>query len=478
MYYANAKQFQLYDSILLNKKGYQIEEMVYEAASALYKHIPKNKKMIILCGKGNNGADGMALASLIKEDVIVYYLEDPSLGNKASSYYLQIVSNLNIPIKFTLDELYKDLENSDVIIDAIFGTGFKGALNEYYLSVVNLINQFHDSKQIVSIDIPTGVICDTGDVINDAIMAHHTITFMANKIGFLNPDCHSYIGQVIVENILFHQDVFDEVGFSLLQDNTYLDCLIKKRIYFGHKGTYGKVCCNVGSSQYPGAAVLSVGAALHTGCGFVSYTGNDFVRNILIQQFPEIVYQNDYYHANAILFGCGKGWTENTKQELRALITNSEVPLLIDADGINCLSENKEILLNKKAPIIVTPHPKEMERLSKGDSVLASISFARQYNVIVVLKGASTLITDGKKHIRIASGDRAMAVAGMGDCLSGIIASLLAQGYEPFNACLLGVYIHGLCGSKLSKSNYTVLPSRLIQEIPIVMKDIEKRAND
>lgn len=472
MYFGNAKQFQLYDSILLSKKKYKIEKMVLEAAHALFKHVPNHKKVLIFCGKGNNGADGLALASLIKRNVVIYYVDELDNASVANKYYLKQIQDMNIPIYYSLDHLMRDLNQCEVIVDAIFGTGFNGQLSFKYENIISLINENSSNKFVISVDIPSGMLCDNGVIKSVAIKANKTITFLASKIGFLNPDIQHYLGEVIIEKILYHQDVFEEVLFSKLINDSDLN--INKRLYDGYKGTYGKLCCNVGSTQYPGAAILSVGAALNTGCGFVSYVGDHEIKKYLIPLYPEVVYQDNYDKADAILFGCGKGWNTKTAQELKGIISSSQVPLLIDADGINCLSENLDILYNKKSPIIVTPHIKEMERLQVGDSVLSAIEFARKYDVIVVLKGSSTMITDGKKCFRIALGDRAMAVAGMGDCLSGIIASLLAQKYDPIDACVLGVAVHGLSGRCIANDNYTVLPSRLIHQIPKVMKKMSR----
>lgn len=475
MMYGNVKQFQLYDQLLIQEKQFQIEDMVLEAAKALYKHIDSSKKTVILCGHGNNGADGLALGLLLKINVSLYFVGDINKASPATLHYLSQLEQTSIPVNFDLNQLFFEMDDSDIIVDAIFGTGFKGSLADDMKNVVEYINLNKANKTVISVDIPSGMNGDLGTVDSLAVMANKTITFMANKIGFLNPESKLFTGNVFVENILYHEDLYKRVGFTKMLEENEICSLLKTRLYNGYKGTYGKLHCLVGSEQYPGAALLSVGAALHTGCGFVSYHGPDFIKTQILLKYPEVIFQNHSDSASAILFGCGKGWNTQTYSELADLVKNSSVPLLIDADGINCLSENVELLDHHISEIVLTPHIGEMKRLWEGDSVLSAIDFARKYNVVVVLKGANTMITDGKKHVRIPSGNKAMAVAGMGDCLSGIIASLLAQHYDVFDACCLGVYIHGLCGNQIALNNYTVLPSNLIYYISNVMNDIEKR---
>lgn len=471
MLYGNRYQFRLYDELLIKEKQMHIEDMVLEAAKALYPHIKPEHRVLIICGKGNNGADGLALASLLKTNVSVFLLENTDEGSYSYQYYYHQVENLNIPIytyDFMLDVL---LNECDCVVDGIFGTGFSGELSLRLDTIVSKINA--SNLKIISIDVPSGLDCDLGTVTNNAIQATCTISFMASKVGYLNPSSKQYTGKVIVEDILYDEQVASEVQFFKMLEEDYLKSLLKSRDYHGYKGTYGALSCSVGSTTYPGAALLSIGAALNTGCGFVKFNGNDDLKSLLIPKYPEVVYGKDFKLVDAYLFGCGKGWNPTTTNELAELIQNASQPILIDADGINCLSEHLDLLEIKKAPIILTPHVGEIKRLMNGDPLMSAIKFAKKYQVIVVLKGAYTIVTDGKQSYMLAYGHKAMAVAGMGDCLAGIISSLLAQHYAPISAALLGVYIHSLCGTKLSKNHYSVLPSRLIETISEVMNEIE-----
>jgi len=475
MIYGSAKQFQRYDQLLIDEHHWCIEDMVFEAAKALYKHIDTKKKILIICGKGNNGADGLALSTLIKKNVVVYLLDDNL--SQSSKHYLELALSLEIPIKKDFFEWKQDLCDSEVVVDAIFGTGFKGKLPQ---NIANIIQDINDTKNktIISVDIPSGLDADFGTQLNGAIQADFTISFMAKKLGFLNSEALPFIGRVIVENILHDDHLKWKVGFSKLLLKEEIEPLLKHRLYNGYKGTYGLLSCYVGSENYPGAALLSIGSALHTGCGLVHFSGEASLQQLIVSKYPEVICKKDVPSCQAILFGCGKGWNDDTKNDLINLINNSTCPILIDADGINCLSENIELLKTKKAPVIITPHIGEMKRLMEGDSTLSAIQFARNYNVIVVLKGPKTFITDGNRFVRIPAGNKAMAVAGMGDCLAGIIASLLAQSYDPFEAAILGTYIHGYSGDIIADLAYTVLPSQLIKIIPETMKLILEKSSE
>lgn len=471
MLYGTTQQFQLYDKLLIEKKNWKIQQMVLEAAKALYRHIPTTKQILICSGKGNNGADGLALAYLLKKNVSVYLFCQEEQLSLSGKYYLEKIKEHCIPLITSKDEFLCALEKSDVVVDGIFGTGFKGSLPIDLMSIIQTIN--NSNKEVISIDIPSGLDANLGTIENGAIEATKTITFMTSKVGFLNPESWIYTGEIIVEDILHDDDLHQEVLFSELLEEKRICQLLKSRLYNGYKGSYGLVECRVGSKKYPGAAMLSVGAALHTGCGFVRFINEDFIQSYLINKYPEVIYTDSSKTADAILFGCGKGWNSQTKDELIQLISNQAQPILIDADGLNCLSEHINLLESKKGPIILTPHVGEMERLMPGNPTLAAIELARKYQAIVVLKGPKTMVCDGKRCVRIPSGNKAMAVAGMGDCLAGMIASLLAQHYHPFDACVLGCYLHGKCGDELAKTNYTVLTSKLIEIIPKVMNKIE-----
>lgn len=481
MLVGNVRQFQLYDELVIEVCHESIEKMVLKAAKALYSYVAKQNKITILCGKGHNGADGLALACLLKsagKEVVVFLTCDQKQLSTATSFYLKRALNLEIPI-FHLKALEEEtmrrrLDRSEVIVDAIYGTGFKGEVQGLERDAITYINET-EGVPILAVDVPSGLNVNHGYGSITTVKAHLTVTFVANKLGYLNPEAKKYTGEIYVESFDYPSDLLEEVGFSELLQPEMLNKILRPRLYHGYKGQYGQLLCLTGSKKYPGAAIISCGAALKSGVGLVSVYSEVFEE--VLRRYPEIVACCDFHvsmaKSSAILFGCGKGQSEKSKNELTYLLAHANQPLLLDADGINIVAKNLFLLEKKRCPVILTPHYGEMARLlidcEEKDLVLGAIAFARQYRVIIVLKGPHTLVTDGEVSYRLPSGDKAMATAGMGDALAGIIASFLAQGYQPLEACLLGTYLHGLAGETLAKEQYSVFASDIIELLPKIM---------
>lgn len=487
-----AKQFQLYDEIVMRNEKISIEAMILKAAKKLYPYVAKENNIVILVGRGNNGADGLALSCLLKnmeQDVTVFLMTEKSALSEGASFYLEKALTLGVPVYYLSEakdfgrSIFEDkVQIASVIIDAIFGTGLHSAPRGVEKEIIHYINT-QNKAPVLAIDVPSGLNADNGIAYNEAIRAHLTITFVANKLGYLNPDSLLYTGEIHVEDLDYPPEFMSEAGFSHLLEPQMIEKMLKPRRFDGHKMLYGQLACWVGSEQYLGAAVLSCGAALKTGTGIVKVISSESVSRQVVNAYPEIVRSDPDLSLNeqlknisAVLFGCGKGHREETTDQLKALLSFARVPVLLDADGINCLADHLEFLHQANCPIILTPHFGEMKRLlgntQNQDPVLGAIHFARQYRVIIVLKGPYTMITDGKMAVRIPSGHKAMSTAGMGDALAGMISSFLSQGYAYMDACILGTYLHGLCGSYLAKENYSVFASDLISLIPKMMARI------
>lgn len=489
MYVGSQKLMQNYDQCLL-KAGYSIEELVDKASDCLMKHVSDYDYFAILCGPGNNGADGLSLAiklHQINKQVHIFIFEDENIS-KANRYYLNQCCGLNMNITHikdtNLEETVKMMSTYHTIIDAIFGFGLKSCPRGLYQSIIEEVNCLYD-KEIIAIDIPTGLNCNTGYAYQSVICATLTITLSAFKNGFLNPDSISFTGKVVLEK-LDTEDVSEKVGLFQLVDHEYAKGLLKNRLFNGHKGHYGRIGMITGCSQYKGASFLSTKAAVYTGSGVVTTISCQEVIEPLTIFCPEAttmlrppIFQfNDFAMFNALLLGSGLGLDIEAYRYVDDVLTMSCQPLVIDGDALTIISEHMDLLVKQDRPIILTPHMGEFHRLchfdDEDDILFIAREFAKTYHVTLVLKGPYTIVSDGEQSFRVLAGNSAMSSGGMGDVLAGIITSLLGQGYSALNASLLGVYIHGHAGDEISKNAYTVIPSQVIEKIPQVMKALKK----
>jgi len=481
---------QEYDQCLL-KSGYSIEELVDKASDCLLKHLSHYQSYSLLCGPGNNGADGLSLALKLFQmgkDVHVYIFEDENHLSKANHYYLEQCYSNELPITFIheniLDEMCDKMRLCDVIVDAIFGFGLNSSPRGIYQSVIEEVNRLYE-QEVIAVDIPTGLNCNNGHPYQSVICATQTITLSALKNGFLNPDSISFTGKVILEK-LDVIDVSEKVGLYQLVDFDYAKTLLKERRFDGHKGDYGRIGMITGCEHYRGASLLSTKSAVYSGSGVVTAITIPEIMNALSIFCPEattslrppIFQGEDLNKYDAMLIGSGLGLELDAYRYVVDVLSLSKQPLVIDGDALTILSSNLELLNKKERSIVLTPHMGEMKRLctinDEDDILYIAREFARKWHVVLVLKGPYTIVTDGIESYRIMAGNKAMSTGGMGDVLAGIITSLLGQGYDALNASLLGVYIHGYAGDEIAKNAYTVIPSQLIDLIPQVMNQLKK----
>lgn len=486
MYVATSTQMKKYDERLLNE-GYTIQTLVDKASDCLLLHCKEHNNIGIICGPGNNGADGISLAIKLTDlgkQVQIYIVYESTKSSLANRYYLDIAKENHIPIT-TIDEysvltLTKSLKSVELIVDAMFGFGLHSNPRGVIEQVITIMNHM-DNMCILSIDIPTGLNCDTGEPYENVVIANKTITLTALKKGFLNPASKRYTGEVLVE-VLETKDFREEQGIAKIIDEEVLLSTLKYRKYHGHKGDYGKVLHITGSSSYRGATLLSAKAAVYTGSGVVSVCSTKEVLNTLTTFVPEATtlvreetldntISNRY---DAILVGCGLGLSKHSYGYVKELLEHSTRPLIIDADALTIVAENKDILKSYQAPVILTPHMGEFKRfvpnMKESDIIDVAREFAREYGVILILKGPNTMITDGTLIYYNTTGNSAMSTAGMGDVLAGIVSSFVGQGYPPITAALLSVYLHGRCGDIIAEENYTAVASMILNEIPKQMK--------
>jgi NAD(P)H-hydrate epimerase len=461
-------------------------DLMERAATACFtwiiKTFERNISFKIFCGTGNNGGDGLAIARLLsskKYDVSVFILKNKNSGSPDFETNLKRLKKTAAEISFLEnDNAFPLLSKDDVIIDAIFGTGLNKKPTGFVATLVSYINQ--NSSNVVSIDVPSGLFVNTSSVENTIINATYTLTFQNQKLAFLMPENKSFVGKVILLNIGLSKE-FEEKENAQFE---FIDKSLAENIYvarnkFSNKGNFGYACLLCGSYGMMGAAILSARACLRSGVGNLTCYICEAGYNILQTSVPEAMcrvfgnkFIKDAKHFNdfeVIGIGPGIGKYESHKQLLTDLFSNSKKPLVIDADALNVLSENKSLYKSIPANSILTPHPKEFERLfgkanSDFDRINLALSQAKKLNFLIVFKGHYSFIASPDwKGFFISTGNAGMATAGAGDVLTGIITGLLAQKYSPLNACILGVYLHGLAGD---------IAARSISEEALIANDI------
>ena len=449
----------------------------------------------IISGRGNNGGDALGIARHLLnkgKKVYVHILEKEKDGSEDYKINLTILEKLGCHIKDIsefkhIEELKNDIINSQVVIDGIFGTGLNKNISGMYLEAIRCINE--NSKFIVSIDVPSGINADTGEVLGIAIKANETISFQVYKRGFLNYKSFEYIGNLKIVDIGIPKVIVDKYSDNIrFTDIEYVISKFPYRDEFGHKGTYGKCLIFAGHKGFIGAAYMTGSAAIKTGAGLVTVLTDEDVQSELSIKLNEGMTgkYNSLEEYNDLLIGCdvvaigpGMGNNDTTFNKLKEVLESYNGNLVIDADGINVLGREKSLLKKYKGNIVITPHPGEMARLLgieikdvEKNRIEIAKSCAKENGIIVLLKGYNTVITDGEKVFINPTGNSAMASGGMGDTLTGIITSLISQGLDVFDSAVLGAYIHGYIGEELSKESFTVSAMEIIKNIPNKMKEL------
>jgi len=429
----------------------------------------RSSRVYIFVGPGNNGGDGMALSRMLasnRYDTEVHYVDftEKTSGDwKINLARLKAETNVAVNYLTGVDQL-PAVSSGDIIIDAIFGTGLTRPVEGFAGDVIKYINS--SDATIISIDIPSGMFCEDNSSNNYeyVISADYTLSFHFPKLSFMFAENAHNLGDWVVLPIgLDDNAIRNTVSPYKLLEKSDVEPLLKNRNKFDHKGTFGHGLLVSGSSGKMGAAVLGAGAALRTGIGLI--TCHVPLSGVVIVQcaLPEAMVQPDRNEKHiseigntdpfsAVGIGPGIGTEPESQRVLHKLLEESRKPIVIDADALNILSLNKGWFSLIPEGAILTPHPKEFERLTgeSGNSFLRlnkQIEFSKEHKCIVVLKGAHTSISTPEGNVSFNStGNPGMATAGSGDVLTGIILSLLAQGYSPENAAVVGVYLHGMAG--------------------------------
>ncbi|MBU4261070.1 MAG: NAD(P)H-hydrate dehydratase [Proteobacteria bacterium] len=466
----------------------------------------KGKKIAVFAGPGNNGGDGFVVARHLQQlgaQVRVFLLVGTDRIKGDAAIHFRIISNLHIAVNFLLgpDDLQGlEPDSFDLIIDALFGTGLQRQIEGHYARVIEMINRA--SCPVVAVDMPSGLDSDTGAVCGVAVKADLTVTFGVAKPGHFVFPGREMVGELEVVDIGIPSQVVAEAGLTCeVLDRESAGQFVARRPANSHKGTYGHLLVVAGSIGKTGAAILCCQGALRSGAGLVSLCAaralNAIFESALHEAMTIPMTGSDdgapsikdvelilaaLEGKQAAVVGPGLGTADETAELVKRIYQQADMTLLVDADAINILAVEKSALTRAvKAPRILTPHPGEMARLLGKSSLFiqqnrleTARQFAEQHNVYLVLKGAGTIVAapDGNLAVN-ASGNPGMAAGGMGDVLSGIIGGLLAQGLEPWSACCLGVYVHGLAADRLAeKGPCGYLAGEVAERVPSVINEL------
>ncbi len=431
-------------------------------------NVPVDEQIMIFAGPGNNGGDGLALGRLLKDrgySPRIYLMTSSTGFSSDTSVNLERLKAMNLPPEILGNE--EDLPGitpSCLVVDALFGTGLSRPLKGFPAKIIDHINA--SGAKVISVDIPSGLFGDDNRENKGGciIRASHTLTFQVPRLTFMFAENEAFTGQWEVLPIGLHEKFLNEVRTSMhYADTPFVKSMIKSRRMFSHKGDNGHCLLISGSTGKMGAAVLAAGSCMRTGTGLLTVHVPAAGCGIMQTAVPEAMLSLDRSNScftalptldrfDAIGAGPGTGTGIKTSKALKQLLQSTRVPLVLDADAINIISHNKEWLRMVPENSVLTPHPGEFDRIAGQhktghDRLVSQVKLASEYKIILVLKGAhtSTVTPTGKIYFN-GSGNPGMATAGAGDVLTGIILSLLGQGYVPEHAAIAGVHLHGLAG--------------------------------
>tara|TARA_Y100000589_G_C27173493_1_gene637748 strand:+ start:61 stop:1569 length:1509 start_codon:yes stop_codon:yes gene_type:complete len=469
----NAEQIKKIDSYTILKEPITSIDLMERAATNCYEKITKKTKnkngiIHIFCGLGNNGGDGLVIAKRYleeKRDVCIYKLywgQKPSNDFELNEKRLASLDVLIKVIESTSD--FPKIKKNDIVIDAIWGIGLSRPIENFAADIIALINQ--SKALIISIDTPSGLpVTPSFEIDQETIVkANYTYTFHLPKLSFLLPQTGNYAGDFTIVPIGLDNDFIKEQKTDHFYiDKNYINEIIKKRQKFSHKGSYGHALIVAGSMGKIGAAVLAAKSCLKSGVGLLSVHSPECGYDILQKSIPEAMVIRDsgksyiediidLYRYSSIGIGPGIDQKDQTELLLSSMLEQYNKPIVIDADAINIISQNKDLINKIPKYSILSPHPGEFKRLVGDferdmDRLESLRQFSINHSLYVILKGAHTAIAcPNGKVLFNSTGNPGMATAGSGDVLTGIITSFLSQGYDSEDASVLSVYFHGLSG--------------------------------
>ncbi|MBI3378676.1 MAG: NAD(P)H-hydrate dehydratase [Nitrospirae bacterium] len=501
------KGYGISGTVLMERAGLVVAEEIRE----LY----ERRKVIVLSGGGNNGGDGIVAARNLHEwgwnVKIILLSKENKLSPDCLTQY-KIAKKSGVPIEFRDYITEKDL-HSALVVDAIFGTGLSKNISGKTAEIISFINA--SDSPVISVDIPSGISSDTGQIMGEAVRADYTVTFGLPKRGHLLYPGADHTGRLFIGDIGFPEELIhsEKLKAELLEKRD-VSLLIPERQRYSYKGDYGHVFVIAGSRGKTGAAFMCAKACLRVGAGLVTVgvpeslldvfqsrvteemtlplpdKGDGTLSSKALEKILEFLSEK----ADVLAIGPGISVTGDTKKLVRELLLNSTAPALIDADAINSLQGNKQILKKAKAPIILTPHAGEMARLIQrsevrdkglekqtieieGNRINTAMKFSKETGTYLVLKGVPTVIAEPEGRVCInPTGNSGMASAGTGDVLTGMLSGFLGQGLNPLEASILGVYMHGLAGdiAAKSKGEHSLIASDIIDAIPEAFSLLKK----
>lgn len=463
----------------------------------------KKEAILCLCGVGNNGGDGIAVARMLHQKgykVACELFGNPMKCTKDNKLQQEIAKKIGVKFVNNADE-----DEYTVVVDALFGIGLTRNLEGEYKCRIDCLN--HLQKKVYAIDIPSGISTDSGQVMGCALKATCTITFGYAKNGVLLYPGSEYAGELVVADIGFSKELEKEWNTIYLEEEEVRE-LLPPRKADAHKGTYGKVLVVAGSYNMAGACYLSAKAAYHTGAGLVKIISCEENREILQQLIPEAVLstycsdtmdqdlqqiQREVMQADAIVVGPGLGKGKSARAIVEMVVECSQVPTVLDADALRILADErkvfpeydgKKIQWGLSSNFIVTPHLKEMADMLGGNASIKMLKeqkmeFAEKFKnnpCVLVLKDARTLVLQGEKCYINLSGNDGMATGGSGDVLTGIIAGLLGQGMDVYSAAVLGTFLHGRAGdrARAHKGRYSMQAQDIVWSLSEVLRGVDE----
>ena len=480
---------------------------IFQSLKNIYPNL-RLKKIIIFSGSGNNGGDGFVVARRLYDYGVkakVFLLAPFNKIKGEAGENLNIIDKMGVELielkAEKLEEIKGTIQNSDLIIDAILGTGLQGRVTGLKSKIIDLINVA--GKEVVAIDVPSGLNADTGKIEGPCIKATYTITLALPKIGLLLFPGASYAGKVTVEDIGIPPYLLKNNKIKTnMATKEIVKLLLPSRAVYTHKGSFGKVLILAGSVGMTGAAYLASEAAMRSGTGIVILGIPRSLNPIMEVKLTEVMtlplaetekqslgedaketilkLMKDF---SVLGIGTGISRQLETQRLVRKIIEKSTIPLVVDADAIYALSEDTNILKKAEAPLIITPHPGEMAKLINKDidyildnQLNITRKIAQKFGIVVVLKGARTIIANKEGEVYINVGDNSgMATGGSGDVLTGIICSLIAQGTDNFSAAITGVYIHSLAGNLARdiKGERGMIAGDILSQVPQAFLNLE-----
>lgn len=513
MYLLTAEEMQKLDRTAINELGIPGVVLMENAGLQVVEEIhriigdPRGKTITIFAGKGNNGGDGFVIARHLlnagaEVKVLMFAdIKDIAGDAKVNLNILQAMGFKVFPIinPNSLNIVKLAMVYTDLIVDAIYGTGFQGEVPAHIGNVIEIVNS--SGKPVVAVDIPSGLEANTGHVHGPCIKATVTVTFAYAKIGLLIHHGPKLAGKLTLADISIPPDLIEAQGIKrFLITPEIVRRIMPTRDADGHKGIYGRVLVVGGSEGLSGAVAMTSMAALKAGAGLVTLAVPASLHDLMEVKLTEVMTrplpetedislsteaisatEELLAAADVMAIGPGMSTNEDTMSYIRQLLPGLTKPVVIDADGLNALVGAVELVKNCPGPVVLTPHPGEMARLMgikteevQNNRVEIVLKAAREWNAVIVLKGNRTLIAapDGSLYVN-PTGNPGMATGGTGDVLTGIIAGLLGQGLLPLHAASVGVYFHGLAGdlAVADKGMLSLVAGDLLEYLPQATKN-------